>query len=249
MDELDEVTLHLPDTIEIDTDLDFTVDDFELLDDPEDKRILRPKMARAAVFTSVDYTYAKQMAEGVNLEKGARTTVIVPGNFIFGDLLEALILDRGIDADELTISTLGMSQDNVDSLKNIMLDRQNMRLNLILSGYFYSHEKYSLIPYIYEELDIDNRFQCAFTNTHMKVALIHSKKGTHYTLTGSANMRSASCLEQFDMEEGEERYSFFYSALSALIEKYKTIDFDKPKIGRRRDSWQVVRASGAATTN
>ena len=36
--------------------------------------------------------------------------MIVPGNFIFGDLLEALILDRGIDAQELIISTLSMSQ-------------------------------------------------------------------------------------------------------------------------------------------
>lgn len=234
-------SLHLPETIDIDTDLDFTVDDFDLLDDAEDKRILRPKMARSAVYTSIDYTYAKQMAEGCALEPGSRTTVIVPGNFIFGDLLEALIIDRGIDADELTISTLSISQENVDSLKNIMLIRPDMRLNLIVSAYFYSHNKYGLVPYIYEELDIDNRFQCAFTNTHMKIALIHSRKGNHYTLTGSANLRSASCLEQFDLEEGQERYQFFYSALSALIEKYKTIDFDKPKIGRGAATWQAVR--------
>lgn len=246
--ELDDLTLpdiHLPETMEIDADLDFTVDDFDLLDDPEDKRILKPKMAKSAVYTSVDYTYARQMAEGVDLSPGSKTTVIVPGNFIFGDLLESLIIDRGIDADEMTISTLSISEDNIDSLKNIMLLRPDMRLTLILSGFFYSHYKHDLVPYIYQELDIDNKFQLAITNTHMKVALIHSKKGNCYTMTGSANLRSSSNLEQFDMEEGEERYMFFHKALTALAEKYKTINHGKlPKQGGK-EAWQVVRATGA----
>lgn len=244
MPTLDDFTLpdlHLPETVEIDADLDFTVDDFDLLDDPEDKRIMKPKMAKSAVYTSVDYTYARQMAEGVDLAPGSKTTVIVPGNFIFGDLLEALIIDRGIDAVELTISTLSLSQENVDSLKNIMMDCPDMHLNLIISGYFYSHNKNTLVPYIYDELDTDDRFQCAFTNTHMKVALIHSRKGTHYTLTGSANLRSSSSLEQFDLEEGAERYHFFYDALSTLVEKYATINYRKPKIERGMKSWQAVR--------
>lgn len=243
--DLDFPDLNLPDTIEIDTDIDFDVGDFALLEEDEETRILKPRMAKSAVYTSVDYTHAEEMARQVDLSPGSRTTVIVPGNFIFGDLLESLVLDRGIDADEMTISTLSISEDNIDSLKNIMLLRPDMRLTLILSGFFYSHYKHDLVPYIYQELDIDNKFQLAITNTHMKVALIHSKKGNCYTMTGSANLRSSSNLEQFDMEEGEERYMFFHKALTALSEKYKTINHGKlPKQGGK-EAWQVVRAIGA----
>lgn len=98
------------DGISIDADIDFDIADFDMVDDAEKTRILKPKMARSAVYTSVSYTYARHLADKVSLEPGSRTTVIVPGNFIFGDLLEALILDRGIDAQELIISTLSMSQ-------------------------------------------------------------------------------------------------------------------------------------------
>lgn len=139
-----------------------------------------------------------------------------------------------------------MSEDNVDSLKNIMICRPDLRLTLVVSGYFFSHYKHDLIPYIYRELDMDDRFQIAFTNTHMKIALIHSRKGTHYTLTGSANLRSSSSLEQFDLEENEERYSFFRCALVALAEKYKTIDYNIPKIGKGNASWQAVRDAAGA---
>lgn len=228
------------DGITIDADLDFDIADFDLVDDAENTRILKPKMARSAVYTSVSYTYARHLADKVSLEPGSRTTVIVPGNFIFGDLLEALILDRGIDAQELIVSTLSMSQENVDSLKTIMMLRPSMRLTLILSGYFYSHEKHGLIPYLYRELDMGDRFQAAFTNTHMKVALIASAKGGRYTITGSANMRSSSSIEQFDIDEDAERYDFFRAALMAIADKYKTIDYKVPIIGRGTDTWQAV---------
>lgn len=108
-------------------------------------------------------------------------------------------------------------------------------------GFGIGSDKYTLVPYMYDELDMDDRFQCAFTNTHMKAALIHSRKGTHYTLTGSANLRSSSSLEQFDLEEGAERYHFFHDALSSLVEKYATINYKKPKIERGFKSWQAVR--------
>lgn len=237
--------LSISGNIEIDTDIDFDVGDFLLVNEDEKTRIMQPKMARSAVYQSVDYKRAEDMAQKISLEKGSRTTVIVPGNFIFGDLLEALIIGRGIDADELVISTLSISQDNVDSLKTIMLARPSMKLSMVVSGYFYSHYKYDLVPYIYRELDMDDRFQIAFTNTHMKIALISSRKGTRYTLTGSANMRSSSSLEQFDMDEGMERYEFFHSALMALVDKYRTIDYTVPKIGRGLQSWQVVQQSAA----
>lgn len=74
----------------------------------------------------------------------------------------------------------------------------------------------------------------------MKVALIASAKGGRYTITGSANMRSSSSIEQFDIDEDAERYDFFRAALMAIAEKYKTIDYTVPIIGRGTEAWQAV---------
>lgn len=130
---------------------------------------------------------------------------------------------------------MSLSENNVDSFKNLLLFRNVEKINLMLSGYFYSHYKTDLIPYLYEELDIDNKLQVAFTNTHMKILLMETHKGNHYVLTGSANLRSASCLELFN---------FCREAFDNLIDKYKTIDYTKPKIVRGNKAWQAVRAKG-----
>lgn len=117
----------------------------------------------------------------------------------------------------------------------------------MLSSYFYSHYKTDLIPYLYDELDIDNKLQVAFTNTHMKILLMETHKGNHYVLTGSANLRSASCLEQFDFEENAELFNFYKEAFDSLIDKYKTIDYTKPKIVRGNKAWQAVQCESLGT--
>lgn len=236
--------IHLPDTIELDDDIDFSVADFSIVDDEEQTRILKPKMAKSAIYNKADFQYARDLAAKICLERNARTTCIVPGNFIFGDLPEALVMYRGIDLKTIYCSTLSLSENNVDSFKNLLLFRNVEKINLMLSGYFYSHYKTDLIPYLYEELDIDNKLQVAFTNTHMKILLMETHKGNHYVLTGSANLRSASCLEQFDFEENEELFNFYKEAFDSLIDKYKTIDYTKPKIVRGNKAWQAVRAKG-----
>ena len=51
-------------------------------------------------------------------------------------------------------------------------------------------------------------------------------------------------MEQFDFEENEELFNFYREAFDNLIDKYKTIDYTKPKITRGNKSWQAVRAKG-----
>lgn len=48
--------------------------------------------------------------------------------------------------------------------------------------------------------------------------------------------------EQFDFEENEELFNFYREAFDNLIDKYKTIDYTKPKIIRGNKTWQAVRA-------
>lgn len=239
--------IDLPDASTIDLDLDFDIGDFTLIDDEEDARYLHPKMSRSAVYTSIDYSNAKLMADRVSLEPNTRTTVIVPGSFIFGDLLEAFVLHRGLDVREMYISTLSINEENADSLKNILLFSNLERLNILLSGYFYSNYKSTIVPYMYQELDVEERFQCAFCNTHMKIALMKAADGRCFVLHGSANMRSSSSLEQFDIEESPELYDFYQAAFDGLISKYKTINHKAVKRRSVTEEWHQVRAAEAVS--
>lgn len=49
-------------------------------------------------------------------------------------------------------------------------------------------------------------------------------------------------MEQFDFEENEGLFNFYREAFDSLIDKYKTIDYTKPKIARGNKAWQAVRA-------
>lgn len=42
--------IHFPDTIELDDDIDFSVADFSLVDEEEQTRIIKPKMAKLAIY-------------------------------------------------------------------------------------------------------------------------------------------------------------------------------------------------------
>ena len=224
-----------------DLELDFDPEDFALVEsEMEPTRILPPRMPRASVVDRVCYERAVDLARELDLTRGARTTALVSGNFIFGDLIEALVLERGIDAQEITISTLSLSQENVDSLRNILEERSVERLNMCVSAYFYSHNRGTLVPYIYQELDIGEKFQIAFCNTHCKICLIKSRKGGRYVLHGSANLRSSGCIEQIELEESPALYDFYMGTLGALIEKYPTINHARPNIARGERSWQAV---------
>lgn len=123
----------------------------------------------------------------------------------------------------MTISTLSLSQNNVDSLANLMNASYIDELNLIVSVYFYGNEKYSLIPYIYKALDIGNKFQLSVADIHTKTTHFETLGGRKIVMHGSANLRSSNNIEQFTIEENEELYKFYDETFSKIIEKYATI--------------------------
>lgn len=132
----------------IDFELDFDLGDFDLTlgEESEDEggfktRIMRPKMNVKNVSHKVVYRNAEKLAEKIDLTEGARTFAWVSGDFIFGDLLEALVMKKHISPKKIYICSLGMSQDNIDSLRNIIEWTDLEQLTILLSGYFYSHEK------------------------------------------------------------------------------------------------------------
>lgn len=171
-----------------------------------------------------------------------RFFAIIDGNFIFGDLIEALITQNDWLVDELTISTLSMSNENVDSLVNLIEGGFVKKINLVVSDYFYSHERRGLMPYIYEQLDVDNMLQVASAGIHTKITLIKTACGKRIVMHGSANLRSSGNIEQVMIEDSPELFDCNNQWHQAILDKYKTIN----KSIRRGELWQVVQTKGEA---
>lgn len=136
----------------------------------------------------------------------------------------------------MTISTLSMNQNNVDSLANLMHGGYIGELNLIISVYFWANERSSLIPYIYEKLDIDNRFQLAVAGVHTKTCQFVTDGGRKVVMHGSANLRSSGNVEQFTMEENPELYDFYDEKFNLVLAKYGTIK----KAIRSNELWNTI---------
>lgn len=216
-----------------DMDLDFDLADFDLDDvemDPVDgddrTRILKPTLDKEIITKPTHFKYAKDFASHVDLASGSRTFAWCSGSFIFGDLPEALWRERGVGIRELYISTLSVSDENVDSWAGLLSTGMIERFDLLLSGYFYSHEKYSMIPYIYEKLDTDqNVFQVAFGSYHCKLICIKTYTGHTIVMHGSANARSSKNVEHVMIEiDNQELYDFNATQIHEIVDRYKTIN-------------------------
>lgn len=182
------------------------------------------------------YRFAEELAESVVPEKEMRVFVLLDGSFIAGDFFEAWIVKHNIHVKKITISTLSMSENNVDSLANLLNAGYVDELDLIISDYFFSHERLNLVPYLYKELDKDNRFQLAAASTHCKLCLMETHNGSKVVIHGSANLRSSSNLEHLCIEENPLLFDFLLSTQVAILERFKTIN----KSVRYNELWQAV---------
>jgi hypothetical protein len=190
-----------------DTELDFNTDDFNFSDlGEENDKYLKP------VFNSrpirIAYENAQSIAKKIRLRKGEQIHAIVKGSFIFGDLVESLLVDKKRQCQALHISTLGMSQDNVDSLAGLLKQDYVQNLTIMVSNYFYSHERQKLIPYILKNLDHGGKLDLLVTRNHTKIILM-AVDDMRLVFTGSANLRSSNNIEQFSIQESEELYQFY----------------------------------------
>jgi len=185
----------------------------------------------------VKYDNAAKLADEIGpINDGFRMFAILDGKFIFGDFIEALIVKHNWLCEELTISTLSMSQDNVDSLKNLIDGEYLKSLNIIVSHYYFANERADLMPYLYEKLDVNDVLQVAVASVHTKIAMIRTTCGKKITIHGSANMRTSSNIEQIVIEASPGLFDFCAEVHHSIIEKHKTIN--KPV--QRTALWSAV---------
>ena len=203
-------------------DIDLDLMEFLPSDETEETRYTLPKVVPMKE-DFVLYENAQKMARELRLGFGERFDAFVSGSFIFGDFIEAYLTTQNACAKRMTISTLSMSQNNVDSLHTLMEKGYIEELNLIISVYFWGNERSSLIPYIYKQLDIGDRFQLAVAGVHTKTVHFETLGGRKIIMHGSANLRSSGNIEQFTMEENPELYEFYDDHFNRIIDKYATI--------------------------
>lgn len=202
-------------------------------------RYVKPPKCREIPDRLLKYEYATELVADIEIEKGSRHFIIISGNFISGDFVEALIVKNNWHVKQLTISTLSLHQGNVDSLGNLIAGNFVDTLNLIVSDYFFAHERRGLVPYIYEHLDKASLFQFAAAGTHCKITNIETHCGLKIVIHGSANLRSSGNIEQFQVEENEQLYDFNQEVFDSILTKYKTINHSI----RREELWQTVQVA------
>lgn len=201
-----------------------------------ESRYIKPPYKPEINEARLTYKSAEKLAHDIKIAPGSRFYVVVDGTFYFGDFLEALIVRNDWLIPEMTISTLSMNDNNVDSLANLLEGGFVQKLNLVVSAYFYSHERAGLIPYIYERLDIEDRFQLAAASSHCKLAMLETAEGLKVVMHGSANLRSSSNIEQVMIEENPALYDFNREIHARILDTYKTINHQV----RRNTLWRAV---------
>lgn len=232
---------------ELDFSFDLNIDDFsdisfDLGDTINSRYIKPPKTNKSEKF--VKLKKATEFVDTFDLEKDCRIHAIVDGQFVFMDLLLEIVIKQKLAIKKLSISTLSLSFDNIETLQALLESGYVDQLDIVVSDYFYSHERHSLIKNMYHYLDIDDRFQLAVASTHTKIMTFETENGEFYTIHGSANLRSSSNLEQICIEESKDLYYFYTQIHDSIIEKYYTID----KSLRRKSLWQAVQNDSKNTT-
>lgn len=228
----------IEDFSELSNAFDFDIEDFDDCfnsgeDIGFDTRFIKPPnfKARPAFWKNAQAT-----AKIIDLDPDCNYFGFIDGSFIFGDLIEALFVDKQIRAYRMDISTLSLSQENIDSLATLLIKGYIKELNLIISDYFYAHERHLLIPYIQKELDFNNRFQLIVAGNHTKIIAAKLNNGIHLVMHGSANLRSSGNIEQISIQDNKEIYDFIIDTNDKIKEKFKTIN----KSVRRAKVWQAV---------
>ena len=226
-------------TDSLDLDFDFDLDDFDVLSDadpimePHEQRILKPRVDKNLLDTrKVAFDNARSFVRQLDLSEGARTYAWLDGSFIFGEIPEALG-ETGRCVEHAWITSLGLSEENVDSLKNCYEFFGLKTLSLLLSGYFYSHEKFNILSYMYENLDIEllgedgewhPAFQVGFFNMHAKIMCLQLSDGTKLTIHGSSNLRSSNSIEQITAETDPELFDWNVNVIREFMSRYYTIN-------------------------
>jgi hypothetical protein len=176
--------------------------------------------------------HAREAADAI--KAGDTLTALLSGNFIFGDFLEALAVENGVRFKRLTLSTLAISDENVISLENMMETGFLERLEIVVSSYFWAHNRAN-VSFLYEHLCDTHGAKIAVAGIHTKIALIETEK-TKILVHGSANMRSSRTLETVTVEQDDALFDFHDAWHQQILTDYQVTKKER----RASNLWSLV---------
>lgn len=232
-------------------DLDFSLDGFDVVGEGDGIRTQHISKPKYCIPQKVTYEHARDFARDLTLEKGMSCFAFVSGNFIFGDFIEALVELGKMRVRSMTIQTLSMSQDNIDSIVNIIDMCGTERVTVVLSDYWFSHERGGLVPYLHRELvEAGVEARIAYASCHTKIFNIETWSGNKLTVHGSANLRSSRNIEQLQIDQCDELYDFVEDFTQRIVDKYSVLNegAKRPKSLRGEKLWQAVTMEAARQT-
>ena len=170
-------------------------------------------------------------------EENTFVNAVIPGDFVFCDLLEAIANELG--RIKLCIGTLSYSYENVDTFRRMFENGTLEALSMVVSDYFYAHERRGVYRYTLERLPLPAT-NIAVAGLHTKIHLIEDEHGNKYVLEGSANLRSSQNVEQFVFMKSKSAFEFHEQWLSQLLDKYSVINREKTKSPRGSMLWDFI---------
>jgi len=203
-------------------------DDEDDSDENHECRYIRPRL-NPIPRRCVRYEKAAALSRDMGLLKpGERVDCIISGKFIMGDFIEAYMVEHNLHTQRLLISTLSYNENNVDSLRNLLDGGYVDRIDMVVSAYFYAHERGKLVRYAYQELDSEeNRFQLAVCNVHSKTYQFRTDEGLPIVMHGSANLRAGANFENMIFEANEDTFRFYETFYGEILREYPTIQTKK----------------------
>lgn len=221
-------------------------------DDPmEDAIWTRPVVRHPK---EVCYEHAQDFAQALTIDNETETFAYVAGGFVFGDFLEALVEDRRLTVRRLGMQMLSLNDENIDSLRNVVEMCGTERLDLCLSGYWYSTElhKGGVVGYLFDQLDLEGlELHVAIAELHCKVVTIETWAGNRLTMHGSANLRSSNSIEQLHISPDPALWEFCQGVTDRIVGAYDVLMQERRRNHQRsrrfggKRLWQAIRDTDA----
>ena len=160
---------------------------------------------RRAATALIQADNAGELADSLPREEGDWLHGIIPGDFVFCDLLPALVSRRGCPA-RIDITTLSLSEPNVHTLLGLLGHVAQPTVSLLLSHYFRASNE-DIYRAVETMLVGHPRFRLAVSRQHTKIVLM-DWPDCALVVEGSANLRSAGCIEQVTARASRELLNF-----------------------------------------
>lgn len=171
----------------------------------------------------INYSNAEDFVDSVILKRDTRWFSLISGNFVFGDLIEAITVKNNWLIKEMQVATLSMGEENIYNFKNLITGGYLKKMDLIVSDYFFNHERNNLIKKIKEVLgDGQIPFTLSVARSHCKICTMEiESNGTGFVvIQGSANLRSSGNIEQVEIEENKTLYLHLKRFNDKIIKQY-----------------------------